>query len=66
MSTDTAVLVTKVITEDGRPFEEIPFVDDPEVFHKTTEGIDESIEVTGFRYVQDCYDWETEKFGEGV
>ena len=33
LSTDTAVLVTKLIIDDGIEFEDIPFVDDPEIFH---------------------------------
>ena len=56
MSTDTAVLTTKLIINDGMNFKDIQFVDDPEIFHKTTDGIKESIQITGFRYISSNYD----------
>lgn len=72
LSTDTAVLVTKLIIEDQIPFEKISFVDEPELFAENdinqsnnvhiNSKIQSSIIMEGFRYVKDNYQWQTGKF----
>ncbi len=38
MATDQALLASKLIIEDGLKFEEIPFVDEPEVVKEDLES----------------------------
>mmetsp|Transcript_26671 Transcript_26671/g.48020 ORF Transcript_26671/g.48020 Transcript_26671/m.48020 type:complete len:202 (-) Transcript_26671:587-1192(-) len=52
MPTNTAMNVVKLIIEDQRPLEDLPFVDSPE-FPVTSEGCEETIEMEGFRYLAD-------------
>lgn len=49
MTTDTALLVTRLVLEDGLRLEDIPFVDEPEVNTCGTRGEDraEAVEVGG-------------------
>jgi len=37
LSTDTALLVTKLIIENQRPFDSLPFVDEPAVKDDTND-----------------------------
>lgn len=53
MSTDTAALVTSLIVDRGRKYEEIAFVDEPELKGRR-KG--ESVQIEGFRYVDLAYD----------
>jgi len=62
MSTDTAVLTTKLIIENKMTFDEIPFVDDPEIHHQSNDRIEESVQISGFRYVQNSFSWKEGKF----
>jgi len=64
MTTDTAVLTTKMILEEARPLAEIPFVDCPEIANPdaAAEGMEDTVCMEGFRYVArrsiDSGDWE--------
>lgn len=59
LSTDTAILVSKLILENKMRFESIPFVDEPEIKGKVNEdGVEETIQMEGFRYVSKEYDLE--------
>ena len=53
MSTDTAVLVTEIILNENRKFEEIPFLDNPELQNPNDDLNTVSLE--GFRYVTTQY-----------
>ncbi|RCH90498.1 hypothetical protein CU098_000082 [Rhizopus stolonifer] len=46
MTTDTAVNVTRIIVEDKVPFEDIPFIDYPEIFFSRSESV-----TMPFRYI---------------
>lgn len=48
MTTDTAVRVTKLIIEDKIPFEEIKFIDRPEIANSQNESL-----IMNFRFIQD-------------
>jgi ribosome biogenesis SPOUT family RNA methylase Rps3 len=59
MSTDTALLTTKLIIENKIPIDKIPFIIEPE-FHKNnknsktgTNTFEESVCMEGFRYISD-------------
>ena len=62
MSTDTAVLVTSLIVDRGRKYEEIAFVDEPDLKGRR-KG--ESVQIEGFRYVDLAYDLATGGVEEG-
>jgi ribosome biogenesis SPOUT family RNA methylase Rps3 len=65
MTTDTAVLVSKIIVEDGVEFKDIPFIDEPEVNGEPDEeGIEQTVQMEGFRYVSDEYDIEAGRVGK--
>ena len=64
LATDTAVLVSRLIINNEFLFDNIPFVDEPEVKDKNQEGIETSIVMEGFRYVLDSYQWKTGLFEE--
>ena len=70
MSTDTAVLVTKLIIENQRRYEDIPFIDEPEINKiekmKKKGYFQESIQIEGFRYVKEGYNVNTAEEGENV
>lgn len=57
MTTDTALLVTKLVLEDGFELDEIPWIDEPEVDvnadegGRTDKGVEEITQMLGFRYV---------------
>ena len=51
MSTDTALLTCKLILHNKLRFEEIPFIDEPEIFDKNENGVEQSIVIEGFRYI---------------
>jgi len=63
MSTDTAVLVTSLIVDRGRKFEEIAWLDEPELKGKI-KG--ESVQIEGFRYVDLAYGIEGGVVEEGM
>lgn len=63
LSTDTAVLVTKLIVENKIPIEKIPFIEEPEFKKEGSNG--ESIVIEGFRYVSKKIKYEDGKEGEG-
>jgi ribosome biogenesis SPOUT family RNA methylase Rps3 len=60
MTTDTAVLCTKLVVENGLKLNEIPYVDEPEFF-KSDDNKQESVCMEGFRYITDEIDYETGK-----
>lgn len=43
MSTDIALLTTKLIIEDQIEFSQLPFIDEPEVSKKNSNGIAETV-----------------------
>eukprot|EP00928_Gymnodinium_smaydae_P087031 TRINITY_DN71390_c0_g1_i1.p1 TRINITY_DN71390_c0_g1~~TRINITY_DN71390_c0_g1_i1.p1 ORF type:complete len:264 (-),score=77.64 TRINITY_DN71390_c0_g1_i1:68-859(-) len=58
MTTDTAVLVTRLVLEEARPLAELPFLDSPEIPGETSdeslkpsEGGKDCVCMEGFRYV---------------
>merc|ERR1712226_721320 len=56
MTTDTAVLVSKMVLEEARPLAEIPYLDSPEIQEAeeggtAKGGCSESVCMEGFRYV---------------
>lgn len=52
MSTDTALLTTKLIIENGLEMKNIPFIDEPEFFKDETKtGYEECICMEGFRFI---------------
>lgn len=52
MSTDTAVLASKIIMYDKVKLNDIPFVEEPEIEKKDQKGkITESCQMEGFTYV---------------
>lgn len=58
-STDTALLVSKLIIENQRPFKSLPFVDEPSVSSKNSqEETKVEFQLEGFRYLKDVYDVE--------
>lgn len=59
MSTDTAVLVTDMIINEGICFESIPFIEDPEIINP--EDPSNSVKMEGFVYVTDEYDVDSGK-----
>ena len=66
LSTDTAVLVSKLILVDGMELEGIPFVLEPEIRGVNREKKKTVIQMEGFRYVEQVLDWKSgEKKGEG-
>lgn len=64
MATDTALLVTSLIIEKGRKYESIEFVDEPELLSPKKVGVQESVQIEGFRYVKKGYDIETGELKE--
>ncbi|KAL4493087.1 hypothetical protein ABPG72_003172 [Tetrahymena utriculariae] len=63
MSTDTAVLASKIIMYDKVKLEDIPFVEEPEIEKKDQKGkITESCQMEGFTYVSAQYDPENSVF----
>jgi len=59
MTTDTAVLCTKLIIEHGKKMEEIPFIDEPEFIKMKGKKYEESTCMEGFRYILDEIDYNT-------
>ena len=57
MATDTAILVTDIIINENKKFEQIPFIDDPEMINKDDES--NSVSLEGFRYVSNNYNLKT-------
>jgi len=57
MTTDTAVLVTQLVLEEGRPLPDIPFLDSPEIGADAAEdggqgaSAEDCVCMEGFRYV---------------
>jgi ribosome biogenesis SPOUT family RNA methylase Rps3 len=49
MSTDTALLVTDIILNENRKFEDIPFITNPEIANPTDPM--NTVVMEGFRYV---------------
>ena len=57
LSTDTALLVTKLIIENQRRFDSLPFVDEPAVKdNHNGDKIDLQFQLEGFRYLKKVYD----------
>ena len=54
LATDTAVLVTSIVVNDGRELTEVPFLDEPELASAEDPG--STVAMTGFSYVSDRYD----------
>lgn len=48
MTTDTALLVSKLVLEDKQPLDSVPYIDEPDI----DLGNNESIQMEGFRYVE--------------
>ncbi len=64
LPTDTALLMTKLIVENGVKMEEIPTIDEPEFFKKTEdgkEGDEESVTLDNFRVITEEIDPHTGK-----
>jgi len=59
MSTDTALLTTKLIIENGKKISEIPFIDEPEFVKLSSKDYEESFQMEGFRYISDEIDYTT-------
>lgn len=59
MSTDTALLSTKLITENQIPIDQIPYLDEPEFSKKDGDKIQETVVMEGFRYVSNEIDPHT-------
>jgi ribosome biogenesis SPOUT family RNA methylase Rps3 len=60
MSTDTAVLTSKLILECGISIDKIPFIVEPEFFKKEKKGnLEESVCMEGFRFISDEIDYDT-------
>jgi ribosome biogenesis SPOUT family RNA methylase Rps3 len=58
MTTDTALLCTKLVIENKLKLSEIPCVDEPEFFKDDTNK-QESVCMEGFRYITDKVDYHT-------
>jgi ribosome biogenesis SPOUT family RNA methylase Rps3 len=62
MSTDTAMLTSKLIIEQGIKMQDIPFIDEPE-FYKNGEiksnKMEECVCMEGFRFISDEMDYNT-------
>ncbi|KRW99584.1 hypothetical protein PPERSA_03759 [Pseudocohnilembus persalinus] len=56
LTTDTALLITKLIIENGHKFDEIPYAIEPDVVNKKDPT--ECTQMEGFRYVTKQYDIE--------
>lgn len=54
LSTDTAVLVSKLILTNGLSLENIPFVEEPEIVGPNKQGQKTTIQMEGFRYIDKC------------
>jgi len=65
LSTDTALLFTKLIVENGLKITEIPVIDEPEFIKVSKKSHQESIQMEGFRYVSDDLDPLTGKITKG-
>jgi ribosome biogenesis SPOUT family RNA methylase Rps3 len=62
MSTDTAVLTTKLIIENGIKMQDIPFIVEPEFYkngEKKGNKMEECVCMEGFRYISNEMDYNT-------
>jgi len=59
LPTDTAVLMTKLVVENGVKMEDIPCIDEPEFVKKSAKGEKESVTLDNFRVVTDEIDYHT-------
>jgi ribosome biogenesis SPOUT family RNA methylase Rps3 len=59
MTTDTAILCTKLIVENGKSIAEIPYIDEPEFVKRKGKKIEESTCMEGFRYISDEIDYKS-------
>ena len=57
MSTDCAVLCTKLVVENGISQDNIPFINEPEFYKdKDNDGYEESVTMAGFRFISNEID----------
>ena len=59
LPTDTAVLITKLVVENGVKMEDIPYIDEPEFVKKSAKGEKESVTLDNFRVVTDEVNYHT-------
>lgn len=64
MSTDTAILVSDIILNDGYEIDQIPMIEDPEL--RNTEDPSLSVVMTGFTYVSNKFDLKTGKINPEI
>jgi ribosome biogenesis SPOUT family RNA methylase Rps3 len=62
MSTDTAVLTTKLVIENGIKMQDIPFIVEPEFYkngEKKSNNMEECVCMEGFRFISDEIDYNS-------
>ena len=59
MTTDTALLATKLVIENQVKLNDIPYSDEPEFEKKKGKKVQETVQMEGFRYIMDEIDPHT-------